>query len=291
MSDHTKRFLAGLAAAGGILAFTAPAATAQSTLTAGKADTPIVLDGNIDDWSGIDGITVTLTDQGKGAGGVGSVELKAAIRGDTFYMLAVWEDPREDNLHKPYVWNEELQKYEASSDGEDRFMVSLAKSGNFSANKMDGSEFEADVWYWKSSRSNPLGIAHDKWWRVSAQEFKKSKKYATANGDVYMRRRSDEGDRLYKSVKYDTKEHDVMPRYVLNENPQGSITDVKARGVWRNGRWYLELSRKLDTGNDDDSVIPASGKIEIAISAATGTNGGRHSVSKKIILRTTGVAG
>lgn len=281
-----KRTLVGLTAVGGLLASSLPA-TAQTVLVAGKAGNPIVLDGNVDDWNGIGGITVALTDQGEGAGNVASVEIRAAIRGDTFYLLAVWDDPKENKLHKPYVWNETLQKYEASSDGEDRFMVSLAKSGDFSPNKMGGSEFEADVWYWKSSRSNPLGLAHDKWWRVSAEPFEKAKKYATRNGDVYLRRRSDGGDRLYKSAKYDTKEQDIMPRYLLSENPQGSITDVKARGVWRDGRWYLELSRKLDTGNKDDAPIPAIGEIELAVSVAAGTSGGRHSVSGKIVLRTT----
>lgn len=285
MYIRMTHFLAGMMAMSGILFFAAPA-TAQSTLTAGKTDKPITLDGNADEWKDIDGVTVALTAQGEGTGNVASVELKAAIRGDMIYILAVWEDSEENTLHKPYVWNDSLQSYEASSDGEDRFIVTIEKSGNFSANKMDGSEFEADVWYWKSSRSNPLGLAHDKWWRVSAEEFKKGKKYATANGDMYVRRSSDKGDRLYKSVKYDTREGDVMPRYVVAEAPTGSITDVKASGVWKDGRWYLELARKLDTGNKDDAAIPASGSIKIAVAASSGTSGGLHSTSDVIVLKT-----
>ncbi len=79
-----------------------------------------------------------------------------------------------------------------------------------------------------------------------------------------------------------------MPRYQVNMNARGSIADVKAKGVWRNGRWYLEIARKLDTGHPDDAVIPASGSIEIAVAAFDAVGGAKHSVSEKFVLRTQG---
>ena len=101
-----------------------------------------------------------------------------------------------------------------------------------------------------------------------------------------MRRSSDKGDKLYQSLKYDVKENDVMPRYQVNMNAKGSVTDVNAMGVWRDGKWYLELARKLDTGHADDAVIPADGSIQITFAASDGTTGGDHSVSKMFVLRT-----
>ena len=47
-----------------------------------------------------------------------------------------------------------------------------------------------------------------------------------------------------------------MPKYVLTPSPSGSVVDVTARGVWVDGSWRLELSRKLSTGNDDDVALP-----------------------------------
>lgn len=276
------RFTGALAlAAAGVIAVTLPAAA--TNLPAPKTSKPIVLDGNTNDWKGISGITVPL----KRDGGVSSVNIKAAVRGDTIYFLAVWEDPDNSVMHKPYEWDAASSSYKATKQGEDRFAISLAMSGDFSANKLDGSEFKADVWYWKSSRSNPAGLAHDKMWQVSKTRFKKAKRLRMPDGSaVYLRRSSDAGDKLYKSVKYDVKQRETMPRYKVNMAAKGSIADVKARGVWRNGRWYLELARKLDTGNADDAVIPASGAIEISLAASTGTTGGKHSVSGKLILVT-----
>jgi len=79
--------------------------------------------------------------------------------------------------------------------------------------------------------------------KVSSEPFEKAQEWATPNGGtVYVARISDEGDRLYKPRKYNAKQEEVMPRYEVNLNPQGSIADVRANGVWRDGRWYLELS-------------------------------------------------
>lgn len=262
-------------------------AQAETTIDTATLKAPIVLDGNIDDWAGIAPVTVPLTDVGRRGGGVASVEIRTAVHGDMFYMLAVWEDSDESKLHKPYQWDETAQSYKATKIGEDRFMVALPIEGRFTANKLDGSEFTADAWYWKSQRSNTAGLAHDKKWQVSTQPFEKATSFRGPNGNtVYLRRSSDSGDKLYNSLKYDAKEADMMPRYKVNTAAQGSIADVKARGVWRDGRWYLELARRLDTGHGDDAVIPAAGAIEITFAVANGTTGGDHSVSGKYVLNT-----
>jgi Ethylbenzene dehydrogenase len=257
-----------LPAVGLIGAAELPAAPpAEQTLEARQVDHAIVLDGEIDDWADIAGITVPLS----GTGGADRVELKAALRGERIYVLAVWDDPTENNLHKPYVWNEELQAYEKTEVMEDRLAISFAMRGNFSADKLDGSEFETDVWHWKASRSNPAGLAHDKYWKVSRTPFEGSRAFESPNGGmVHLARPSDAGDWLYKHV-----------RYFLRQ----------AGGVWREGRWYLELSRALSTGHEDDTVIPASGSIEMALAAFDGVShnvvdGGMHSVSAKLRLRT-----
>jgi hypothetical protein len=266
----------------------AAAPPAEQTLEARQVDHAIVLDGEIDDWANIAGITVPLS----GTGGADRVELKAALRGERIYVLAVWEDPTENSLHKPYVWNEELQAYDKTETMEDRLAIAFALRGDFSADKLDGSEFEADVWHWKASRSNPAGLAHDKHWKVSRTPFEGSRAFETPSGDIiHLARPSDAGDWLYKHVRFFLKQADVMPLYEVNLHPQGSIADVQAKGVWREGRWYLELSRALSTGREDDTVIPTSGSIEMALAAFDGVSnnvvdGGMHSVSAKLRLRT-----
>jgi DMSO reductase family type II enzyme heme b subunit len=276
-------FLAALA-----LSMPAGAATAQQELQARPAEQPITLDGEVEDWVGIPGIVVPLS----GIGGAERVELTAAIRGNRIYMLVVWDDPTRSDLHKPHKWNEAAYTYEKTDQMEDRFAISFEMSGEFSANKIGGSEFTADVWHWKADRSNRAGLAHDKWWRVSRTPFERSREFRTPDGDaVYLVRPSDAGDQLYKPARYHLKQNDLMPGYEINPAPSGSIADVQARGVWRDGRWYLELSRLLTTGHDDDVPIPAAGTIEIAVAVFDGVSnnvvdGGAHSVSEELLLRT-----
>lgn len=270
------------------LSLSASAAVAGQELQARPTERPITLDGEVGDWAGIPGIVVPLS----GVGGADHVELTAAIRDDRIYMLVVWDDPTKNDLHKPHKWNEAAYTYEKTDQMEDRFAISFAMSGEFSANKIGGSEFTADVWHWKANRSNQAGLAHDKWWRVSRTPFDQGRAFRTPDGDtVYLARRSDAGDQLYKPARYHLKQNELMPGYELNLAPEGSIADVQAKGVWRDGRWYLELSRLLTTGHDDDTPIPAAGAIEIAVAVFDGVSnnvvdGGTHSVSDKLLLRT-----
>jgi hypothetical protein len=282
-----QKITRGLMAATGILAasvFAAPVAGQTLTLEALTAPGKITVDGDPSDWAAHPGIVVPL----QGNGGVDSVELKAAVRGDRIYLLAIWRDSTESRLHKPYQWDEATGKYKRTRQLEDRFAVSFAMTGDFSASKLSGAEFTADVWHWKASRSDPAGVAHDKMWKVSRSAFPKAREFKSPDGTiVYMLRMSDKGDRLYKPLKYTTRQDDVMPRYRVNLTPSGSIADVRAKGVWKNGRWYLEMSRLLNTGNADDAVIPRTGEIEIAVAGFNDVDGRSHSTSEIIVLRTT----
>jgi hypothetical protein len=268
-------------------AYPVPPDTSGLVLEAGRTGQQIVLDGEIEDWRDIPGIVVSLT----GTGGPSEVELRAAVRADRIYLLAVWQDRTKDVQHKPYVWNEAMQAYDKAERMEDRFAIAFAKKGKFTANKLDGSEFEADKWHWKAARSNPAGLAHDKHWKVSRTPFEGGREFQGADGgSVYLARPSDAGDQLYKPTRYYLRQADVMPGYEINMQAQGSVADVKAKGVWRDGYWYLELSRLLETGHDDDTAFPSEGTVEIAVAVFDGishnvVDGGMHSYSGKFVLR------
>ncbi len=267
----------------GFTTFTAIPAAAQTSVRATSLGAAVQVDGDPSDWDGVPSYNIGLT----GRGGVDSVEMRFGIRGDTVYVLAIWDDPTESRLHKPYEWREESQSYRRTNRLEDRFAMNFLMSGEFSNSKLSGNEFTADVWHWKASRSDPAGIAHDKSWRVSRSEFPGAKPFQTADGQtVYLARPSDAGDRLYRPIKHTEKQDDVMPRYEVNLSPSGSVADIRAKGVWRDGRWYLEMARRLDTGHADDVVIPASGRIPFAVAAFNDVDSGDHSVSEVLYLQT-----
>ncbi len=48
------------------------------------------------------------------------------------------------------------------------------------------------------------------------------------------------------------KAGDKEPFIYFTGTPTGSAADVLGHGVWKDGWWYLEVSRKLDTGHRDD---------------------------------------
>ncbi len=258
-------------------------AAAQTVVNAAVLAAPIQIDGDPGEWAGMPSHRIALT----GRGGVDFVEVTFAQHGDMIYLLAIWDDQTESRLHKPYRWDEQTLSYRRTRQLEDRFAISFEMSGEFSNNKLSGAEFTADVWHWKASRSDPAGIAHDKSWRVSRTEFPGAKKFTNPDGQVvYLARPSDSGDRLYRAVKHETRHEDLMPRYEVNLTPNGSVADVRAKGVWRDGRWYLEMARRLDTGHTDDAVIPAAGRILFAVAAFNDVDNERHSLSQTFVLQT-----
>ena len=49
--------------------------------------------------------------------------------------------------------------------------------------------------------------------------------------------------------------------------PTGSAADVRAKGVWSRGEWSLELSRSLDTGHPDDTVLDPQRSYKVAVAS------------------------
>jgi hypothetical protein len=138
-----------------------------------------------------------------------------------------------------------------------------------------------DLWQWRAARSNPVGHAGDDW-VFDYRWFDKGKNPFTSPGEPkWMYDRSKTGfaaipearlgETLDKfplivgrnAVPFDAtgpfKEGDLLPHPVVQE-PEGSAADILARGVWRDGRWTVELRRKLDTGNPDDKAL-VPGKV------------------------------
>jgi hypothetical protein len=70
-----------------------------------------------------------------------------------------------------------------------------------------------------------------------------------------VQRPGDSGIQPYSTMRHRRYKKEEMPKYKLNPNVSGSVADIKAKGRWSDGYWVLELSRKLDTGHEDDAVF------------------------------------
>ena len=138
------------------------------------------------------------------------------------------------------------------------------------------SKEKGDLWHWKSVRSNPVGFTEDGFLIDNPKkEPEKGRKRDAGNGPYKAgnNRTKDktgpafmqdpakkasipgtllatEGIALMSS--HSPKEGDRLPGYVLYNDWRGSFGDIKTQGVWKDGNWTVMMSRKLETGYDDD---------------------------------------
>lgn len=267
------------------------------TMLAGDADAQTIqvkklnraptLDGNANDWEQVEATVIPVAGlPGNKVVGVDEISVKAGVAGDSVYFLWQWKDDTEDIQHKPFVWDEKAGKYEAVPQAEDRFAVNFAMEGDFTYDWFSGQTFKADNWHWKAARTNPGGLAHDKMIIITTEPTKKAfKATARNNSEIYILRPSDQGDELYTTKRYAVKEKNMMPKYIMSDNPQGSVTDVKAKGVWKDGVWTLEFKRLLDTGHPDDLAFKAGDVVPAAIAVFNHTGDEHHNTSKTIYFQ------
>ena len=159
---------------------------------------------------------------------------------------------------------------------------------------------KGDLWHWKAARSAPYNHADDAWLTVAGNptgSYRETgrRKDTGAGGDIknetldgtrplYMqdptRKPSVPGFLLMEEAIKITdyaifKAGDVIP-YRLPLKPSGSRFDVKARSRHTDGGWMVMLSRKLDTGHEDDVVFNPKKRYSFAL-AVFDDSGSDHS--------------
>ncbi|MEW6739242.1 MAG: ethylbenzene dehydrogenase-related protein [Nitrospirota bacterium] len=194
---------------------------------------------------------------------VSEAEMKAVYTDTDVFFFVKWKDSTKNDTMKIYHWDKEKKEYIEGKEKEDRFTIQFPISGDWNSCMLGGSNYVTDIWFWKAARTNPVGIAHDKYHIYSLTEIKGKYAihYSVDGKTLYIARPNDGNVEPYKEKKIDpfTHQGDDVPRYepFIPDNPDAA--DIKAKGVWENGMWTLEMGRKLDTGNkDSDAVIDPS---------------------------------
>jgi hypothetical protein len=270
-----------------LLIFSTTDAYSLQTIIVKGLSSPPAVDGSSDDWDDQNLTEIPLKkNMTDGKSDVQSVSLMAGIYENDIYIYAHWSDSTEDIIHKPFVWDTSEERYIRGSQREDRFSIQFEIAGDYTTRWFSGKEFVADMWHWKAARTNPVNLAHDKMTVISATPMKKSYKGEAKNGKpIYIYRPSDEGDPIYYSKRYSVKESDIMPKYLFTTNPKGSVTDVKARGIWKNGKWMLELKRKMNTGHSDDVVFKKGASVKAGIGLFNSSEANDHNISEILIFQ------
>jgi hypothetical protein len=181
------------------------------------------------------------------------IDIKSVYTDTTIFFLVSFPDKDESRQHRNWIWNKEQKMYEEGPQREDVFVFKWMLGDTTKDLSIFSDEpYVADIWYWKAVRTDPQGFADDKIQRLSNYRTKDSFEITSKSGKkMYIRRQGDAGRSSYKTEIYIDYQGDIVHRYTSRQ-PQSSRADVKAKGVWKDGRWTIEFARDLITGNDDD---------------------------------------
>ncbi|OHB82001.1 MAG: hypothetical protein A2W31_05270 [Planctomycetes bacterium RBG_16_64_10] len=257
-----------------------------------------VIDGKAEAlWDHAKPLTVTVR---KAMGGHKSrpVVLRALYTSDALYVLAQWPDATRSDMRDPHVWNPTSRTYERPTKPDDQFALEFPIKGDFDISMLPvGRGYTADVWHWKAGRGNPVGWVDDKWHVISptplsqAQELAKKgsgnnyQEYVLGkHAKVYIARLMDSGTPSYRAVPLPNAfQGDIVDSYEPCE-PTGSLADVRGKGLHDGKGWTLEMSRRFNTGHDDDVVLAPSKPLPCAIAVLDDELYWQHYVSPPITL-------
>lgn len=219
------------------------------TLVSLKTDQAPVVNGLASDSSWEKAETLTTFDP------IANVEikLKSVHTDKKIFFLIQFPDTDESREHRMWHWNAEQDMYEEGPEREDIFVLKWAmKEGIDDLTLKSDNAYEADIWFWKACRTDPAGYADDKHQQLFSNSVKESTEVLSKSGKkMFLTREGDAGKSSYRSTILTEHEKDIMTRFQTRE-PEGSRADIVAKGVWRDGKWTIEMARLLVTGNDDD---------------------------------------
>lgn len=259
------------------------------TLKAPRAGSLPVIDGAIDDaWLAAPALRVeargnTLKNQNV------PVELKALHDGDRVAFLLRWEDDTPSASVREIEWSEAGEPMTVGVP-DDQMALKFNLGGSRFSCMLAGKPVTSDVWSWKAGRTDPAGYAQDRLFIVRAVEDEASAAsvgipYRALNGDpIEIVWQEDAGDPLLLPHAPAGTPGASEPEVVVAA-PTGSQADVRAKGVWRNGLWTLEIARTFDTGHADDAPIAPDAITKFSLAVFDASEGQVHANTRSIKLK------
>lgn len=236
---------------------------AAQVMNAVKINEVPVIDGQGSDaaWSLPDPVVV------KDAVANIEIMLKAVYTSDKIFFLVQFPDPDENRYHKRMKWDQKLGLYKTGPEREDTFVFkwNMERSSCDLTLKADKS-YRADIWYWKAFRTDSTGHADDKMHIYTDRPMKKGIKVHIHQSRFFsLTRPPDQGNAAYNAITYESFTSDAVDKFTI-QHPSGSRADIKAKGMWREGRWTIEFGRKLKTGHRDDVQFTIDRQYEFGVS-------------------------
>lgn len=185
--------------------------------------------------------------------------LKAVYTSDRIFFLVSYPDKTENRQHKAQVWNENQQLYVTGPKREDTFVFKWNMENHPNDLTLSSNaSYRADVWFWKANRTDHATRADDKIQIYTVEALSNARPMMSKDGNIfYLVRKGDQGKSAYKTKIQANKTDAEIPGFNYQQ-PTGSRSDIQAKGIWKNGRWTIEFSRKLKTNYLDDIQFDTS---------------------------------
>jgi hypothetical protein len=276
---------------------------AKQTVNAKFVDKgPADLDDSV--WQQVQTVQIPFEGKEKFEGKKATVATKAVYTKDHIYFLFKWDDPTLSVTKGAWKYEGNQWTHIKSNEDRISLLFEINRINKFATkgctvvchvskgapNAKDGkfgtssAAEKGDLWHWKAARSDPAGFADDTWVTVISEKKGGRKSDAGEGGDMknmtedkskpmYMlapgKQPAKHGVILATDVAPITdyskfKQGDVIT-YRIPKIPAGSRADIKALSSYGGGGWAVMLSRKLDTGNEDDVAFNPRKKYSFAM--------------------------
>jgi hypothetical protein len=195
------------------------------------------------------------------------ITLKSVYTTDAVFFLVTYPDGDPSETHKTWVWDAKEEIYREGPNREDVFIFKWSMSGNnIRLALRDAEPHRSDIWYWKACRTNPSGYADDKGQGMSLEPGPDARPIPSSKyGTLYFRRWGDTGEPPFEEKFFFDYQGKQRTKYVPKQ-PTESRADIRAKGVWHDGQWSIELARQLDTGHTDDVAFTPGGVYLFGVS-------------------------
>lgn len=162
------------------------------------------------------------------------IKVKIRVVDGVARVLVSFPSPSESRRHRPWRWQADRGVYVPDETLEEDavFLVWRSDSGGM-----------ADVWFWGAARTDPSGFADDFHLRLGARSIVADVLAGEMEPDV--------GTRCWLSRFPSGFAGESVPRF-YQRTPSDGQRDVRAKGVWDDGRWTIEFERKLDSDDPND---------------------------------------
>ncbi len=277
--------------------------SAKQIITVAKVEkAPSGLDDSV--WQQVKAVDIPFEGKEIFAGKKASVSAKAVYTDAEIYFWFNWKDATKSVAKEAWIYDGRKWSHQKGNEDRISLLFEIDRINNFATrgcavvchvpqgapNAKDGrfgtasAAEKGDLWHWKAARSDPAGFADDTWITQISADKGGRKSDAGKGGDeknstadkskpMYMLapgKQLAKNDILLASHKVEIKDYSGFKAgdtitYRMPITPEGSSADIKAQSSYADGSWTVLLSRKLDTGHDDDVAFNPRKKYNVAL--------------------------